>query len=282
MRVTLARRRAGDRIVAAALWALTLVAVVPLIAVLGYVAVQGASAIDWAFFTQLPGPAGEAGGGFVNAIVGTLVLLGLASILGLPVGVLGGIWLAEYGENRAAFWVRYLADVLNGVPSITIGIVVYGLIVLPMGTFSAYAGGAALGIMMIPMIMRTTEELLRLVPDSLREASLALGVPRWRTTLSVVVRTASGGVITGVLLAMARVAGETAPLIFTAFGNRFWHRGLDEPIASMTLQIFQYATGPFDDWHRQAWAGALVLSGMIFTISLAARFATRQRFGGRT
>lgn len=282
MRVTLARRRAGDRIVAAALWALTLVAVVPLIAVLGYVAVQGASAIDWAFFTQLPGPAGEAGGGFVNAIVGTLVLLGLASILGLPVGVLGGIWLAEYGENRAAFWVRYLADVLNGVPSIIIGIVVYGLIVLPMGTFSAYAGGAALGIMMIPMIMRTTEELLRLVPDSLREASLALGVPRWRTTLSVVVRTASGGVITGVLLAMARVAGETAPLIFTAFGNRFWHRGLDEPIASMTLQIFQYATGPFDDWHRQAWAGALVLSGMIFTISLAARFATRQRFGGRT
>jgi len=282
VRVTLARRRAGDRIVAAALWALTLVAVVPLIAVLGYVAVQGASAIDWAFFTQLPGPAGEAGGGFVNAIVGTLVLLGLASILGLPVGVLGGIWLAEYGENRAAFWVRYLADVLNGVPSIIIGIVVYGLIVLPMGTFSAYAGGAALGIMMIPMIMRTTEELLRLVPDSLREASLALGIPRWRTTLSVVVRTASGGVITGVLLAMARVAGETAPLIFTAFGNRFWHRGLDEPIASMTLQIFQYATGPFDDWHRQAWAGALVLSGMIFTISLAARFATRQRFGGRT
>jgi phosphate transport system permease protein len=282
VRVTLARRRAGDRIVAAALWALTLVAVVPLIAVLGYVAVQGASAIDWAFFTQLPGPAGEAGGGFVNAIVGTLVLLGLASTVGLPVGVLGGIWLAEYGENRAAFWVRYLADVLNGVPSITIGIVVYGLIVLPMGTFSAYAGGAALGIMMIPMIMRTTEELLRLVPDSLREASLALGIPRWRTTLSVVVRTASGGVITGVLLAMARVAGETAPLIFTAFGNRFWHRGLDEPIASMTLQIFQYATGPFDDWHRQAWAGALVLSGMIFTISLAARFATRQRFGGRT
>lgn len=282
MRGRLLARRAGDRIVAVLLWVATLMAVLPLVAVLGYVASQGLASIDWNFFTRLPAPVGAPGGGFANAIVGTLVLLAIASGIGLPIGVLGGIWLAEFGDNRRAFLVRYFADVLNGVPSIIIGIVAYGLIVRPMGTFSAWAGGAALGIMMIPLIMRTTEELLRLVPDSLREASLALGVPKWKTTIAIVLRTASGGVTTGILLALARVAGETAPLIFTAFGNRFWHRGLDEPIAALPLQIFQYAVGPFDDWHRQAWAGALVLSGMIFVISLAARLATRQRFGGRT
>lgn len=281
MTANLFRRRVGDRLVTVILWTLTLLAVTPLVVVLGYVVVKGAVAIDWAFFTQLPRPAGEAGGGFANAIVGTLILLGLASIVSLPVGVLGGIWLAEFGNNRAAFWVRYCADVLSGVPSIVVGIVVYGLIVLQMGTFSAYAGGVALGILMIPMIVRTTEEVLRLVPNTYREASLALGVPMWRTTISVVLRTASAGVVTGILLAMARVSGETAPLLFTVLGNRFWHRGLDEPIAALPLQIYQYATGPFDDWHRKAWAGALLLAGMIFLISIAARVATRQRFGGK-
>jgi len=281
MTANLFRRRIGDRIVTVLLWTLTLVAVTPLVVVLGYVVVNGAAAIDWAFFTQLPRPAGEAGGGFANAIVGTLILLGLASIVSLPIGVFGGIWLAEFGNNRAGFWVRYCADVLSGVPSIVVGIVAYGLIVLYMGTFSALAGGVALGILMIPMIVRTTEEVLRLVPDTYREAALALGVPRWRAIISVVLRTASAGVVTGILLAMARVAGETAPLLFTALGNRFWHRGLDEPIAALSLQIYQYATGPFDDWHRKAWAGALLLAGMIFIISIAARVATRQRFGGK-
>jgi phosphate transport system permease protein len=221
---------------------------------------------------------GEAGGGMANEMVGTLILIGLACSLGLPVGILGGVYLAEFGNNKFGWTVRFAADVLSGVPSIVIGIFAYTLIVLPMRSFSAYAGGFALGVMMIPVVTRTTEEIVRLVPHALREAALALGVPRWRTTLKVVMRTARGGVITGVMLAICRIAGETAPLLFTAFGNRFWHQGLDQPIASLTVQIFTYAISPFADWQRQAWAGALVLLGMILLTSVAVRFMTRGRF----
>jgi len=209
-----------------------------------------------------------------NAIVGSLVLIGLAACVGVPVGILSGLYLAESRDRRLPWLVRFLADVLNGVPSIVIGIFVYALVVRPMRHFSALAGGLALGIIMIPIVVRTTEELVRLVPASLREAGLALGVPHWKVMLRIVVPTASAGIITGVMVAIARIAGETAPLLFTAFGNRFWHHGLDEPIAALPLQIFAYAIAPFDDWHRQAWAGALVLILIVFVVSLLARFAT--------
>jgi len=230
------------------------------------------------FFTQLPKPVGETGGGMANAIVGTLVLIMLACALGLPVGIGTGVFLAEYGHTRLAPLVRFCADVLNGVPSIVIGIYAYTLIVMPTKSFSAYAGGVALGVIMLPIVARTTEEMLRLVPSSLREAALALGVPSWRTTLRVIIRTARGGIITGVMLAIARVAGETAPLLFTAFGNQFWHHGLGGPISSLPVQIYTYAISPFDDWHRQAWAGALVLLTLIALTSLSVRLLTRGRF----
>jgi len=212
-----------------------------------------------------------------NAIVGTLELLGLASMVGIPVGILGGVYLAEYGSARINWGLRFVADVLNGVPSITWGVVVYGLVVLRFKSFSAYAGGLALGLMMIPLIMRTTEEVLLLVPNGYREASLALGISRWRTIVNIVMKTASKGIVTGILLALARIAGETAPLLFTAFGNHFWNRNLTEPIAALPLQIFSYAISPYDDWHRQAWAGALVLVVGIFIINLLVRVLTRER-----
>ena len=215
-----------------------------------------------------------------NAIVGTLTLLGLASLIGVPVGVLGGVYLSEYGDERVNCWIRFGADVLNGVPSIVWGIVAYSLVVLPMKGFSAYAGGVALGFMMIPLIVRTTEEVLLLVPNGYREAALALGIPRWKIILRIVMKTARNGIVTGVLLAGARIAGETAPLLFTAFGNRFWTHHLTDPIAALPLQIFTYAISPYDDWHRQAWAGALVLIVIIFGINVGVRAVMRGRFPG--
>lgn len=256
----------------------TILGVVALVSVLGYVVANGISAVNLDFFTQLPKPVGEPGGGMANAIVGTLVLLGLASLMGLPVGILAGIYLSEFGDNPLGTAVRFVADVFTGIPTIAIGIFVYTLVVLPMRSFSALAGGLALGIIMIPTVTRTTEEMLRLVPHSLREAGLALGIPQWRTIMSIVLPSAAGGILTGIMLAIARAGGETAPLLFTAFGNRFWHAGLDQPIAAMTLQIYNYAISPYDDWHAQAWAGSLVLVSIILVLSVAAKsFSSRRR-----
>ncbi|MGZ5492098.1 MAG: phosphate ABC transporter permease PstA, partial [Thermoanaerobaculia bacterium] len=238
-------------------------ALLPLAMILFYVISHGAAALNWDFFTQIPKPVGELGGGMANAIVGTLILIAIAGSLAVPVGVVAGIHLAEYGGTRFAFAVRFAADVLNGVPSIVIGIFAYGLVVLPVHRFSALAGGFALAIMMIPIVTRTTEELLKLVPPGLREGALALGATRTRAMFTVIVPAALPGIVTGILLALARVAGETAPLLFTAFGNRFWSTSLTQPIGSLTVQIFTYAISPYEDWHRQAWAGAFVLVVMI-------------------
>jgi phosphate transport system permease protein len=254
--------------------------IAPLGFVLFHLIKVGASAVDWNFFTQLPKPVGEVGGGMANAIVGTLILLGLGSLIGVPIGVLGGVYLAEYGSEKMNWWIRFGADILNGVPSIVWGIVAYALVVIPMKGFSAYAGGVALGFMMIPLIMRTTEEVLLLVPNGYREAALALGISRWKVIVRIVMNTAFKGIVTGVLLAAARIAGETAPLLFTAFGNRFWTHHLSDPIATLPLQIFTYAISPYDDWHRQAWAGALVLILMVLTINVGVRALTRGRFSG--
>jgi phosphate transport system permease protein len=262
--------------------ACALLVVVPLALIFFHVLKSGIGSLNWAFFTQLPKPVGEVGGGMANAIVGTFELLGLAALLGVPVGVLGGVFLFEYGGTHLNWWIRFAADVLNGVPSIIWGMVVYGLVVLPMHGFSAAAGGIVLGMMMIPLIMRTTEEVLALVPNGYREAALALGIARWRTIVQIVVRTALRGIITGVLLAGARVAGETAPLLFTAFGNRFWNHRLSEPVAALPLQIFNYAISPYEDWHRQAWAGALVLLLLVAMVNVGVRFLTRDRFSQRT
>jgi len=238
--------------------------ITPLGLVFFHLVINGASSVNWDFFTKLPAPVGAIGGGMANAIVGSLELLALAGAIGIPIGVLGGVYLAEYGSARINSVLRFLADVLNGVPSITWGVVVYGLVVLRFKGFSAYAGGVALGLIMIPLILRTTEEVVLLVPNGYREAALALGVSRWKTIVHIVMKTASKGIITGILLALARVGGETAPLLFTAFGNRFWNHGLSQPIAALPLQVFTYAISPYDDWHRQAWAGALVLVTGIF------------------
>ena len=245
--------------------------ILPLILILVFLVTQGASAINLDFFTQLPKPVGEPGGGMANAIVGTLTLVGLASCLGLPLGILGGIYLAESRDRRLPWMIRFLADVLNGVPSIVIGIFAYTIVVLPMRRFSALAGGFALAVIMLPIVLRTTEELVRLVPASLREAALALGIPEWKVVLRVVLPTARAGIITGVMVSIARIAGETAPLLFTAFGNRFWHQGLLQPIAALPLQIFAYAIAPYDDWHRQAWAAGLVLLTLMLGANIAAR-----------
>jgi len=255
----------------------TIIALIPLGMLLSYVVMKGAPALNLEFFTQLPKPVGEVGGGMIHAFVGSLVLIGLASALGLPVGILGGIYLAEFGNNRFAWVVRFAADVLSGVPSIVVGVFAYALIVLPMKHFSAFAGGVALGIIMIPTVMRTTEEIIRMVPNSLREAALSLGATQARTSLAVVLKAASGGVITGVLLAIARIAGETAPLIMTAFGLNYLSARLDQPISALPMQIYVYAISPFDDWHAKAWAASLVLVVMVMIFSLAARYATRGR-----
>jgi phosphate transport system permease protein len=241
----------------------TILVMAPLIAIFAYLLFKGASSLNLAFFTQIPKPVGEVGGGMANSILGSGILLAIASLMGVPIGIAGGIYIAEFGRNgRLANMVRFTADVLNGVPSIVMGITIYTLLVAGRG-FSALSGGVALGIMMIPTITRTTEEMLLMVPLNVREAALGLGVPNWRSVLSITLRTASPGVITGCMLAFARVAGETAPLLFTAFGNQYWSTSLNQPIAALPLQIFVYALSPYDEWHRLAWAGALVLIVLI-------------------
>jgi phosphate transport system permease protein len=268
-----------SRLMTALVIVLSFTAVLALVLILGNLLAKGASSIDWAFFTQSPVPAGQTGGGVANAIVGTILVVGLAALIGVPFGVGAGMYLAEFGEGRLGFLVRFIADVLNGTPSIVIGIVGWTFIVRPSGRFSAVAGSVALAILMIPMLVRTTEEMVRLVPHSLREAALALGYPRWRTSLTIVARTALGGIVTGCLVGVARVAGETAPLLFTALGNLNFSLSLNHPMQTLSLQIYVYATGPFDEWHRLAWASALVLMGIVLLISLAARWVTRQRYG---
>jgi phosphate transport system permease protein len=240
--------------------------------ILGYLIFNGGHSLNLNFFTQLPKPVGETGGGMANAIVGSLKLLLLAALMGLPVGLLAGIYLAEFGGKTFSFIVRYTTDLLNGVPSIVIGIFAYALVVLPVKHFSALAGGVALGIMVIPITVRSTEEFLRAVPNSMREAAMALGASKWKTIVTVVLPAASGGILTGMLLALARVAGETAPLLFTAFGNRYWGQGWGQPIASLPVMIYTYAISPYDDWHRQAWAAGLVLLMLVLLSNLGARF----------
>ncbi|HZP23065.1 MAG TPA: phosphate ABC transporter permease PstA [Terriglobales bacterium] len=244
---------------------------VPLMAIFVYLLIKGIGALNWNFLTQLPKPVGEEGGGMANAIVGSGVILAISSLIGIPLGIGSGIYLAEYGRNRFGDIVRFTADVLNGVPSIVIGIAAYSLVVVPQKHFSALSGGVALGIMMIPTVARATEEMLLMVPNSIREAAFGLGIPKWRTTLSITLRSASAGVITGCMLAFARVAGETAPLLFTAFGNQFWNLNPNQPTAALPLQIFVYAISPFDEWHKQAWAGALILIILIVGAVAAVR-----------
>ena len=258
---------------------LSFTAVLALVLILGHLVIKGASSIDWAFFTKSPVPAGQTGGGVANAIVGTAIIVGLAALIGVPIGVGVGRYLAEYGSGRFGFLVRFIADVLNGTPSIVIGIVGWTFLVKPMGHFSAFAGAVSLAILMIPMLARTTEEMVRLVPHSLREAALALGYPRWRTSLKIVARTALTGIVTGCLVGIARIAGETAPLLFTALGNLNFSASIAQPMQTLSLQIYVYATGPFDEWHRLAWASALVLMGLVLMISVTARWVTRQRYG---
>jgi len=266
-------RRATNALMAAVTFGCTLLVLTPLVVILAFLARTGLSALNGDFFTQLPGAAGEPGGGMANAIAGTLILVALAAGIGIPIGVLGGTYLSEFASTRVSRTARFTADVMNGIPSIVMGLFAYVLIVLPMRHFSALAGGVALGVMLIPTVMRTTEEIVRLVPQSVREAALALGIPQWKTMLRVVLPTAAAGIVTGIMVGVARVAGETAPLLFTAFGNRFWNRDLLQPIAALPIQIFAYAISPFDDWHRQAWAGALVLVTLVLLVNIMARYA---------
>jgi len=269
------RRRLTDHVMTGLAVATVVIVLAPLVAIFGYLVFKGVVSLNWAFLTQLPKPEGEPGGGMANGIVGSILILAIASVVGVPFGIGAGVYLAEFGRNRLGSFIRFTADVLNGVPSIVIGIVGWAILVRGHG-FSAMAGGLALAIMMVPTISRTTEEMLLLVPQALREAAYGLGVPRWRTTLSVVLRTATSGVITGVMLAFARVAGETAPLLFTALGNEFWSLRLDQPSSALPLQIYKYANTPYDDLHRQAWAGALVLIILIVTSVAAVRYAVRR------
>jgi len=269
------RRKVTDIAFRTACALAVLIAVLPLASVLYYTASRGLGGIDLDFFTRLPKPVGEKGGGMGNAIDGTLRLVGMACVFGIPVGVLAGSFLAEFPDSVFSTVVRFSADVMAGIPSITVGIFAYSVVVLRMGRFSAVAGSVALAAIMLPTVTRTTEELLRLVPGSLREAALGLGVAKWRATLFVVLRTALPGIMTGIMLAVARIAGETAPLLFTAFNNRFWAQGLDQPIASLPVQIYTYAVSPFEDWHRQAWAAALVLVTMVLLLNVTARLIVR-------
>jgi phosphate transport system permease protein len=270
------RRRVTDHVMTGVAILMVLLVLTPLVAIFGYLIYRGIGSINWAFLTQTPKPVGEPGGGMANAIVGSGFILAIASVIGVPFGVGAGIYLAEFGRNRLGKVIRFTADVLNGVPSIVIGIVAFSIVVIYQRHFSALAGGVALAIMMIPTISRTTEEMLLLVPQALREAAYGLGIPRWRTTLSITLRTATSGVITGIMLAFARVAGETAPLLFTAFGNTFWNLHYDQPTAALPLQIYVYANSPYDDWHRQAWAGSFVLILLIVSAVSAVRYAVRR------
>ena len=273
------RRRFTSGVMTGLVAFLSFLAVLALVLILGDLIARGASSLDWSFFTKNPVPAGESGGGVANAIVGTGIIVGLAALIGLPIGIGTGLYLAEYGSGRLGWIVRFVADVLNGTPSIVVGIFAWTWLVKPMGHFSAFAGSAALAVLMVPMLARTTEEMVRLVPHSLREAALALGYPRWRTSLRVIARTALAGIVTGCLVGIARVAGETAPLLFTALGNLNFSTHVLEPMQTLSLQIYVYATGPFDEWHRLAWAAALVLMGLVLLLSLSARWAIRQRRG---
>lgn len=269
-------RRATNWVATVAAASAALLVLAPLFAIFGYLVYKGIGSINLEFLTHTPRPVGETGGGMANAIVGSGLILGIASLIGIPLGMGAGVYLAEYGKDRYSDAVRFTADVLNGVPSIVIGIAVYALIVLRQGHFSAFSGGVALGIMMIPTVARTTEEMLLMVPNNIREAALGLGIPQWRSTISIALRSAASGIITGIMLAFARVAGETAPLLFTAFGNQFWSLNPNQPTAALPLQIFTYAISPFDEWHRQAWAGALVLIILIVVSVAAVRLAARR------
>jgi phosphate transport system permease protein len=269
------RRRVTDHAMTGVAVLTVILVLAPLIAIFGYLVYRGVGSINWAFLTQTPKPVGEPGGGMANAIVGSVIILAIASVIGVPFGVGAGIYLAEFGRNRLGSIIRFTADVLSGVPSIVIGIVGWAILVRGRG-FSALAGGVALSILLVPSICRSTEEMLLLVPQALREAAYGLGVPRWRTTLSIVLRTATSGVITGIMLAFARIAGETAPLLFTALGNTFWSLRYDQPISALPLQIYVYANSPYEDWHRQAWAGSFVLIILIVTAVAAVRYVVRR------
>jgi phosphate transport system permease protein len=282
MRLNSARRTATNYFVSILAVLATIAVIMPLVAILFYLIYMGASSLNLAFFTHIPAPVGESGGGMANSIVGSGIILALASLMGIPIGIAAGVYLAEFGQGKMlGNAIRFTADVLNGVPSIVMGISIYSLVVMQQKHFSALAGGIALAIMMVPTITRTTEEMLATVPHAIREAALGLGVPKWRTVVSISLRTASPGIITGCMLAFARVAGETAPLLFTAFGNQFWSFHLNEPIAALPLQIFVYAISPYDEWHRLAWAGALVLIVMIMvSVTLVRIFANRGALKG--
>lgn len=273
------RRHLASGIMISLTYLAAVLATLPLLLILVHLLQKGASSISLDFFTKMPQPVGEFGGGMANAIIGTLILIGVACAVGLPLGIGGGLYLLDNRGTRFANTIRFLSDVLNGLPSIVLGIFAWEFMVRPLGHFSALAGGIALGAMMVPLVTRTTEEMLRVVPTSLREAALALGYPRWRTSLAIVLRTALAGIVTGALVAVARIAGETAPLLFTAFGNQFWSTSLREPIAALPLQIFAYAISPYESWHSLAWAGALVLIAMVLIISIIARAVTRSKFG---
>ena len=255
-----------------------LAAIIPLVLIFYYTISKGITYLNLDFFVAMPKPVGESGGGMANAIVGTLILIGIGGGIGIPVGIMTGTYLSEFGNNKFGYVVRFLTDVLSGIPSIVVGVVAYTMIVVPMKHFSALAGGVALGILMIPTITRTTEEMIKLVPHSLREAGLALGIPKWKTTLSIVLKTAWKGIATGVLLGLSRAAGETAPLLFTALGNRFWSTSIGQPIASLTVYIYDYAKSPFEDWNQQAWTAALVLILLISLLSLLFRVITRSKY----
>ena len=276
------RRQMTDYFFTGLAASLSVIVVSALIAIFAYLVLKGAGSLNLSFLTQTPKPVGETGGGMANALLGSVMILGIASLFGVPIGIGAGIYLAEYGRNRLGKLVRFTSDVLNGVPSIVIGLVAYGLVVIPQRHFSAFAGGVALAIMMVPTVARTAEEMLLLVPHAVREAAFGLGIPQWRTTLSITLPTARAGIITGVMLAFARVAGETAPLMFTAFGNQFWSFSANQPIAALPLQIFTYAITPYDDWHRQAWAGALMLVMLIVGTTTLVRFVFMRRMLGGT
>jgi len=271
-------RKAKNCLMTLLMVAATVAVLVPLGLIFFHILKMGLSSLSLDFFTHIPAPTGEPGGGMANGMLGSLIMIGGASVIGLPVGILGAIYLAEFGGSRASTAIRFAADVLSGTPSIITGMVAYTLLVVPMKGFSGMAGSGALAMIMIPIVLRTTEEQLKMVPGSLREASLALGVPFWRTSLKVTLRSAMSGVLTGILLAIARVSGETAPLLFTALGNQFWSKDIREPMAALPLQIFSFAIAPYEDWHKLAWAGALVLVTVMFCLSLTARFFGRSRY----
>lgn len=270
-------RHAKDLFIRGLCVMVSILVLVPLFGVLYYLTIRGIGGLNVAFFTELPKPVGEAGGGMANAIWGSLKLVGLACLFGVPPGILAGVYLSEFGDSKFGKTARFSADVMSGIPSITVGIFVYGLVVVQTKQFSAYAGGLALAVIMLPTITRTTEELLRLVPEQLREAALGLGVSKWRATIRVMLRTALPGVATGIMLAVARAFGETAPLLFTAFNNRFWSESLNEPTASLPVQIYTYAVSPYEEWHNQAWTAAFVLVVMVLILNISARFLVRNR-----